>query len=528
MAEKEFNTRIVHKHDIQANWEKAVGFIPKQGELIVYDVDENYDYQRIKIGDGVKNVNVLPFYNDGFVTEEDAPNLYVWKKYSCAEGSVNNVTIGSGTSLTYYTEIIIKDEKINIVLDSMKVANSTSFDINVFYKAKGNYVEVANTIYYIPENATITGNSSAVKASSAIKLTISLNYLGYVSSKSSSTYPTDAGIHTDGYLYEYIKQIGDDNAVDSVNGKTGTVQLSASDVGAVTEEEVPNLYVWRKYDGNPLYSKTSVTNAQIAVAAPGQNCSINYADEIQIVDETISLIDSKNISVENYDDAQLELIKGKYIKYVDTIYLIPDDVTFSRYSSTTYVWGIKVSRATKIAINDGTSGVLGYVASKSFNTYPSDGEHTDGYWYKYYRQLGDAAVVDDSNINFTEADPTVPAWAKAATKPTYTASEVGALPDTTVIPSKTSDLTNDSGYIVSVPVTSVNGMTGNVVIDIPEQVQADWNQTDETAADYIKNKPEIATDDEIIEMLAQIDMIPVVTDSDGSILSDENENILLW
>lgn len=35
---------------------------------------------------------------------------------------------------------------------------------------------------------------------------------------------------------------------------------------------------------------------------------------------------------------------------------------------------------------------------------------------------------------YTETDPTVPAWAKAATKPTYTASEVGALPDTTVIP----------------------------------------------------------------------------------------------
>jgi hypothetical protein len=29
-------------------------------------------------------------------------------------------------------------------------------------------------------------------------------------------------------------------------------------------------------------------------------------------------------------------------------------------------------------------------------------------------------------------------------------------------------------------------------------------------------------------MLAQEDMLPVVTDSDGSILSDENENILLW
>ena len=29
MAEKEFHTRIVHKHDTQANWEKAIGFIPK-------------------------------------------------------------------------------------------------------------------------------------------------------------------------------------------------------------------------------------------------------------------------------------------------------------------------------------------------------------------------------------------------------------------------------------------------------------------------------------------------------------------
>lgn len=35
---------------------------------------------------------------------------------------------------------------------------------------------------------------------------------------------------------------------------------------------------------------------------------------------------------------------------------------------------------------------------------------------------------------YTETDPTVPAWAKQATKPTYTAQEVGALPDNTVIP----------------------------------------------------------------------------------------------
>lgn len=46
-----------------------------------------------------------------------------------------------------------------------------------------------------------------------------------------------------------------------------------------------------------------------------------------------------------------------------------------------------------------------------------------------------------------ETDPTVPAWAKSPTKPTYTAQEVGALSASTVIPTKTSDLTNDSGFI---------------------------------------------------------------------------------
>ena len=38
-------------------------------------------------------------------------------------------------------------------------------------------------------------------------------------------------------------------------------------------------------------------------------------------------------------------------------------------------------------------------------------------------------------------------WAKQPQKPNYTAEEVGALPDTTVIPSKTSELKNDSGFL---------------------------------------------------------------------------------
>ena len=42
--------------------------------------------------------------------------------------------------------------------------------------------------------------------------------------------------------------------------------------------------------------------------------------------------------------------------------------------------------------------------------------------------------IDSKNYLTSESDPTVPDWAKQPNKPTYTAREVGALPDTTVIP----------------------------------------------------------------------------------------------
>ena len=47
-------------------------------------------------------------------------------------------------------------------------------------------------------------------------------------------------------------------------------------------------------------------------------------------------------------------------------------------------------------------------------------------------------LVNDSGFITNETDPTVPAWAKEPTKPTYTAEEVGALPSNTHIPDPTS------------------------------------------------------------------------------------------
>lgn len=44
--------------------------------------------------------------------------------------------------------------------------------------------------------------------------------------------------------------------------------------------------------------------------------------------------------------------------------------------------------------------------------------------------------LDSALTSYAEADPTVPAWAKTANKPTYTASEVGAVPTTRTVNGK--------------------------------------------------------------------------------------------
>lgn len=87
----------------------------------------------------------------------------------------------------------------------------------------------------------------------------------------------------------------------------------------------------------------------------------------------------------------------------------------------------------------------GSVDGTSYGTYskPSTGIPKSDLANDVQTSLGKA---DTALQSFTESDPTVPSWAKQSTKPSYTASEVGALPDTTVIPTKVSQLTNDEGY----------------------------------------------------------------------------------
>jgi hypothetical protein len=75
---------------------------------------------------------------------------------------------------------------------------------------------------------------------------------------------------------------------------------------------------------------------------------------------------------------------------------------------------------------------------------------------------GVADSVDWSNVL------NKPSWVNSITKPTYTASDVGALPADTIIPSKTSQLINDSKFVEETGLKMINGQSligsGNIII----------------------------------------------------------------
>lgn len=60
---KKFKAKVIHKCETEADWELS-SYIPDEGEIVTYKIDENFSYERVKLGDGINKVKDLPFVND--------------------------------------------------------------------------------------------------------------------------------------------------------------------------------------------------------------------------------------------------------------------------------------------------------------------------------------------------------------------------------------------------------------------------------------------------------------------------------
>lgn len=99
--------RVINKHDTEENWLKLTNFIPKAAELIVYEPDENYEYFRFKFGDGVTEINTLPF--------SSAESAYGFAVEHGFEGNIHE----------FYNKLATGQPQFVVDLDSIDFENNT-------------------------------------------------------------------------------------------------------------------------------------------------------------------------------------------------------------------------------------------------------------------------------------------------------------------------------------------------------------------------------------------------------------------
>ena len=150
--EKRLKARVVHKHKTEADWwldvydsetgeKRSDPFIPLNGELIIFDPDENHPTKRFKFGDGVTDVIELEFSSNsssggggdsGNIVDENN-NVVINEgdvdgKYSIVFGTADEEVIEAliGNAINYL-DIEIKAPEVNA---DMVVAIGTNLEVN--------------------------------------------------------------------------------------------------------------------------------------------------------------------------------------------------------------------------------------------------------------------------------------------------------------------------------------------------------------------------------------------------------------
>ena len=113
----------------------------------------------------------------------------------------------------------------------------------------------------------------------------------------------------------------------------------------------------------------------------------------------------------------------------------------------------------------------------------------------------DKTKLNSALQSYTETDPTVPAWAKASSKPTYTASEVGAVPTTRTVNGKalSGNITLSASDVKALPdTTTIPTALAGLTEDSTHRVVTDaektsWNAKSTFSGNYndLTNKPTI-------------------------------------
>lgn len=234
MGRVEINTRVINKHDTEANWNSHPSFIPDKSEIIVYDKDDNYNYPRVKIGDGVTTIVALPFIDDNALTSVNNLQTEVNNvKASISDEAINTKVntaiqdIGALTVDLNNTESGIVPFTNSDMLGGLPASSYLQVadfpqaltDARVVKSIVGKIPNASGEVALVPNDIGAVPNSRTVNGKT-LSNNISLTY-------------SDVGAMPSTYVAP----------VTSVNSKTGGIQLTYSDVGAAAASHSHSNYV---------------------------------------------------------------------------------------------------------------------------------------------------------------------------------------------------------------------------------------------------------------------------------------------
>ena len=161
--------RFQLKRDISTNWEKAINFIPKEGEPILYT-----DLNMVKFGDGKTTVNDLPFADNKLDSvakiwykeyEADGTKVNAWQTtyINDLSDNVNNYQIYEDSSKITLWRDNLKQYPVGSnfyqVADKDQYSFGTAETENLHYTIEdGNVLKVTGTSY-LNEGKVVLDNS---------------------------------------------------------------------------------------------------------------------------------------------------------------------------------------------------------------------------------------------------------------------------------------------------------------------------------------------------------------------------------
>ena len=384
-AEKNITSRIQQKHDTAANWANATTFIPKKGEIVIYDAEYNTSgvqtqAVRFKIGDGSRTINNLPFA----LIDYD-------NRITSLESTVNGLGTAAQKDVGFFATAAQGTKADNAVPNTRKVNNKAlSADITLYPS------DVGVTESAFP-GLKKTGTITEIKMNGASKGTSGVVDLGTV-----LTAHQDISGKLDKTTYEVNKVIN--------FGSTGVLYVGK----------------FKVYDTNVTCEVTSTT-------------SVTYSGKLVIATQNYVIM---QMTVYGY--AANTVAPNFFIKpsttsdpYIE-IYFKP--ASWSK--NVIHIYGSAIAaEPTNVCTN--VSAVPSTATSKPTNALNSKAN------------LSDLPTVNNGTLTIQK---------NGATVNTFSANQSGNVTANITVPTKVSELENDSAFTSNagtVTQVKINGVTKN-------------------------------------------------------------------